>query len=70
MSMQASQSIRPELFTNDQAAEYLSVTPGTLEVWRSTKRYIIPFIKVGRNVRYRRSDLDEFLKSRTVGAHT
>lgn len=51
-----------------QAAEYLGVSPGTLEVWRSTKRYPLPFIKVGRLVKYRQSDLDAFLESRTVGA--
>ena len=57
---------RPELFTSEQAAAYLGVSPGTLEVWRCTKRYHIPFIKVGRLVRYRKSDLDSFLDRRTV----
>ena len=55
-----------ELFTSDQAAIYLGILPGTLEVWRCTKRYQIPFIKVGRLVRYRRSALDNFLVQRTV----
>lgn len=49
-----------------EAAEYLGVSPGTLEVWRSTKRYYLPYIKVGRLVKYRLSDLDDFLESRTV----
>lgn len=53
--------------TNDQAAEYLGITPRTLEVWRCTGRYGIPFIKVGRLVRYRQTDLDAFLDRRTVG---
>jgi hypothetical protein len=34
-------------------------------VWRSTGRYSIPFIKVGRKVRYRRSDLEGWLVTRT-----
>ncbi|MGD0960797.1 MAG: helix-turn-helix domain-containing protein [Methylomonas sp.] len=56
-----------ELFTNAQAAAYIGVEPGTLEVWRSTKRYNLPFIKVGRLVKYRKESLDAFLESRTVG---
>ena len=55
-----------DLFNNDQAAAYLGVTPRTLEVWRAVKRYHIPYIKVGRLVKYRKSDLDAFLESRTV----
>jgi hypothetical protein len=50
------------------AAEILGVTPGTLSVWRCTRRYPLPYIKVGRAVRYRLGDLDKFLASRTVGA--
>ncbi len=58
---------RTALLNNDQAAEYIGVTPRTLEVWRCTKRYSIQFIKVGRLVRYRKEALDAFLESRTVG---
>ena len=59
----------PGLLTEDQAAEYIGVTPGTLSVWRSTGRYALPFVKCGRLVRYRMSDLDAFLERRTV-THT
>jgi predicted DNA-binding transcriptional regulator AlpA len=34
-------------------------------VWRSTGRYNLPFIKIGRNVRYRRADLIAWLEKRT-----
>jgi excisionase family DNA binding protein len=54
------------LLNNTQAAEYLGVTPSTLEVWRSTKRYVIPYVKVGRLIRYRLSALEAFIQSRTV----
>jgi excisionase family DNA binding protein len=57
-----------DLLDNNQAASYIGVTSRTLEVWRCTKRYPIPYIKVGRLVRYRRADLDAFLESRTVGS--
>lgn len=53
-----------KLLDDKQAAEYLSVSPGTLSVWRSTGRYALKFIKVGRAVRYRITDLDEWLEAR------
>jgi excisionase family DNA binding protein len=56
------------LMDQRQAAAYLDIKPGTLEVWRSTKRYGLPFVRIGRNVRYRKSALDAFLASRTVEA--
>jgi len=56
------------LFGNEAAAAYLGVTPRTLEVWRCTKRHQIPYIKVGRLVKYRQSDLDTWLTAQTVGA--
>jgi excisionase family DNA binding protein len=54
-----------ELLSPDQAAATIDVTSGTLSVWRSTGRYGIPFIKIGRKVRYRKSDLLAWLESRT-----
>lgn len=53
------------MLDNAAAAEYLGISTGTLDVWRSTGRYAIPFIKVGRLVKYRQSALDAFLESRT-----
>lgn len=51
------------LLDRKSAAEYLNMSPGTLAVWDSTKRYNLHPIKVGRNVRYRKEDLDSFLNS-------
>ena len=56
-----------DLFRTEDAAAYIGTASHTLEVWRCSKRYNIPYIKVGGRVRYRRSDLDIWLKSRTVG---
>ncbi|WP_460956361.1 helix-turn-helix domain-containing protein [Spirosoma litoris] len=52
------------LLDRKSAAKYLRVSPGTLAVWDCTKRYDLKPIKVGRSVRYRRSDLDNFLEQR------
>lgn len=54
-----------DLVDERQAATLLGVSPGTLAVWRSTGRYSIPFVKIGRNVRYRKGDLDAWIESRT-----
>ena len=54
-----------DLLDEKQAATVLNVKPGTLSVWRSTGRYSIPFVKVGRSVRYRLGDLNAWLESRT-----
>jgi len=56
-----------ELLTREQAARYLGVKPQTLAVWHTTHRHKIPLIKVGSKVRYRKSDLDAWLESRTIG---
>ena len=53
-----------ELLDEKQAAEHLTVSPGTLSVWRSTGRYNLPFVKVGRMVRYRLTDLNAWLEAR------
>jgi len=54
-----------DLLDENQAAEFLTVSPGTLSVWRCTGRYSIPFVKIGRMVRYRQSDLTAWMESRT-----
>ena len=51
----------------DEAAKYLGIQPQTLAVWAVTGRYGLPYIKVGRSVRYRQSDLDDWLQRRTIG---
>lgn len=48
-----------------EAAELLGVNAHTLAVWRSTSRYDLPYIKIGRKIRYRVSDLENWLQHRT-----
>lgn len=49
--------------SNEEAAEYLGLKSATLNKWRCYGEGP-PFIKVGRLVRYRLSDLDAFLMDR------
>jgi excisionase family DNA binding protein len=55
-----------ELLTPNETAALLGMSKGTLEVWRSTKRYPLDFVKIGGRVRYRRQDVEKFLEVRTV----
>ena len=50
-----------KLLSNDEAAEYLGIKPNTLTIWRTTKRFEIPYIQIGRKIKYKKSDLDKFL---------
>jgi len=50
------------LLTRKQAAELLGCKENTLAVWKTNKRYKLPYIKIGKNVRYRLSDILDFIK--------
>ena len=56
----------PAHLGDKETAQVLGVKTSTLAVWRSTGRYHLPFLKVGRLVRYRISDLADFLARRTT----
>jgi excisionase family DNA binding protein len=53
----------PKLKTPKETAAILRVSVGTLAVWRCVKRYALPFVKVGRSVRYRETDIAAFLEN-------
>jgi excisionase family DNA binding protein len=55
-----------KLLNRQEAADYLGVTKGTLEVWASTGRYNLPFVKIGRLAKYRFGDLLDFISARTI----
>ena len=50
------------LLDRKTAAKYLGLSPGTLAVLDCTKRHDLNPIKIGRAVRYRQSDLDQFIE--------
>ncbi|MDD4194969.1 MAG: helix-turn-helix domain-containing protein [Syntrophorhabdaceae bacterium] len=53
-----------KMYTTKTAAIKLSLSPATLEAWRC-RGGGPKFVKLGKAVRYRLEDLDEFLKSKT-----
>jgi len=59
--------LRDPLLTPSQAAQQLITDTGTLANWRYSKRVDLPFVKVGRLVRYRQSDVDAFINRNLIG---
>ena len=56
-----------ELMSRREAAVYLGVTEQTLAIWKTTGRYSLPVVKIGRLAKYRKSDLDAFILRRVHG---
>ena len=55
------------LLTRQQAAKYLGVSNSALASWACNKRYVLPMVKIGRLVKYRIQDLDDFISRNTIG---
>lgn len=55
-----------DLLTVEQAADYLNITDHFVR--RLIRERRIPFLKVGRLVRLRRTDIDDYLAGRLVPA--
>lgn len=51
----------PVTLTPQETSQILGATVGTLEVWRCTGRYSLPYVKIGRLVRYPLKGVAEFL---------
>jgi len=56
------------LLAPKEAADILGTTVGVLAVWRTTKRYPLAYVKIGRKVMYRPEAVQAFIESRTVEA--
>lgn len=56
-----------KLLTPIEVSEILGVSIETLNVWRATNRYPLPYVKAGRLVRYRLADINQFIESRLQG---
>lgn len=58
--------VKSNLVSRERAAEFLGVRPQTLAAWASSRRYALPFVKIGRRVMYRLSDLQSFIDANVV----
>jgi excisionase family DNA binding protein len=52
---------KQNLMPAEQAAKYLGVTTRTLANWRSMGYPNVPYVKVGRCIRYSPTDLDTYI---------
>ena len=62
----ASETAKQVLLGEKEAAERLSLSPQALRLWRKRREQgleapVIPFVKLGRLVKYRQVDIDQFL---------
>ena len=53
------------LMTVDEAASYLRLAPWTLRHWVCQKK--IPYVRLGRSVRFRRKDMERFVSQNVHG---
>jgi len=65
-SQSTTTSSREQLLTDFEACEYLRIRNRQLYAWRM--QGLIPFIRIGRAIRYRQRDLDAALDALTFGA--
>jgi len=54
------------LLNTKETAKLLRVKEGTLRMWRSVKRYNLPYIKIGGKVFYRMEDIQAFIDNRII----
>lgn len=65
-SKQSGTQVQPktELITVPEAAAFFRVTISTIRAWVLYRQ--IPYVKVGRMVRFRRADCENLITARTV----
>lgn len=54
------------LTDTDGASSLLAIPSATLIKWRSTGEVRIPYVRIGRQIKYRTSDLKAFIETSTV----
>jgi transcriptional regulator with XRE-family HTH domain len=52
---------RKHLLSVDDVAELLGIAPSTLSKWRQTGTPDLPYLRINGRIRYRASDVDEFI---------
>jgi excisionase family DNA binding protein len=64
MSTQIEARMDDELLDYRGASRLLDTPVGTLQVWICTRRHGLPYYKIGRKVRFRKSELVAWLATR------
>lgn len=64
MPLPSSTDPSSELWTPKHTAFALGVSVRTLSAWRSAGSQTLPYVKVGRLIRYRAQDVQAWLKNR------
>ena len=62
----AEETPKQVLLDEAEAADRLSLSPQTLRLWRTKRKQglvapVLPFVQLGRLIRYRIQDVDQFL---------
>jgi Helix-turn-helix domain len=57
-----------ELLTPEQCSQKIGVPTATLAVWRCRQNVRLKYVKIGRHVRYRLSDIESFVSENVHGA--
>jgi len=55
----------PKLLTPKECSEILGIKVQTMAVWRTTRRYHLPWVRSGRLIRYKIEDVKRFIEERT-----
>jgi len=63
---------KSRLLNTRQAADYLNLSPSTLSQQRHTRPVeghipFVPYIRLGRNIKYDLNDLDQWIQENRVG---
>ena len=66
MELRATTTRATQLVNVNEAAQFLAVSPSTLYGWVWQRR--IPFVKVGRAVRFDMADLERFVTQNRIEA--
>ena len=55
------------LFNIDELVTYIAVPKGTIYNWISQRK--LPFVKMGRRVKFDKQDIDKFIDERKIVLH-
>ncbi|MEA2028304.1 MAG: helix-turn-helix domain-containing protein [Campylobacterota bacterium] len=64
--MDTSQNTNKDWLTPLEVHQQYGLSISTLAKWRMDRKYL-PFSKVGKYIKYKRSDIEDFLESNMVG---